>query len=135
MAPIQEVLQFLTDAKLFYIATVENGTPKVRPFGFVMEFEGKLYFCTNNQKDIYRQLQANPELEISATSAGYQWIRLKGKAVFDKNSTAKVKAFEVSPALANMYKSSDNPIFEVFYLQNGEAAFYGINQEPRTVRL
>lgn len=29
---------------VFYFATVEDGEPRVRPFGFTMVFENKLYF-------------------------------------------------------------------------------------------
>ena len=41
---MDEILKSLTDNQTFYLATVEGDKPKVRPFGFVMEFEGKLYF-------------------------------------------------------------------------------------------
>ena len=38
---MKEVLQFLQENAPFYIATVDGDKPKVRPFGFVMEHEGK----------------------------------------------------------------------------------------------
>lgn len=132
---MNDVLKFLTDNPTFYLATVDNGKPKVRPFGFVMEFENKLYFCTNNQKDVYNQLKANPYIEISTTSASGEWIRLTGKAVFDSNSAAKAKVLELSPQVAGIYKTPDNPIFEVFFLEDGEATFYSFTSEPKTVKL
>ncbi|MCR4436384.1 MAG: pyridoxamine 5'-phosphate oxidase family protein [Clostridiales bacterium] len=133
---MNEVLKFLQDNHTFYIATVEGDKPKVRPFGFIMEYEGKLYFCTNNEKNVYKQLKANPNFEVSTTNANGEWIRLKGRAVFDNNPAAKAKVFEVAPALANLYKSPDNPIFEVFYLEDGEAAFYSMTSpSPRIVKL
>jgi uncharacterized pyridoxamine 5'-phosphate oxidase family protein len=58
---MNEVLQFLEDNPVFYIATVDGDTPKVRPFGFVMEYDGKLCFCTSNQKNVYRQLKGCPK--------------------------------------------------------------------------
>lgn len=132
---MNEILKFITEAKTFYIATVEGDKPKVRPFGFIMEYEGKLYFCTNNQKDVYKQLIANPHFELSTMSANGEWIRLQGKAVFDANIAAKTKVFEVAPMLANMYKSPDNPIFEVFYIAEGEATLYSFSDEPKTIKL
>ena len=129
-----EVLQFLKDNPTFYIATVEGDRPKVRPFGFVMEYEGKLWFCTNNQKNVYKQLKANPYFEISTTSPDKRWIRLSGKAVFNTNPTTKAKALEVSPRLASMY-AVDDPIFEVFYLDDGEATFCSMTGESKTIRL
>ena len=132
---MNEILKFISEAKTFYIATVDGNIPKVRPFGFVMEHEGKLYLCTNNKKDVYKQLIANSHFEISTMSANGEWIRLEGKAVFDSNMAAKSKAFEVEPMLANMYKSPDNPIFEVFYIAEGKATLYSFLDKPRVITL
>ncbi|MHB8074675.1 pyridoxamine 5'-phosphate oxidase family protein [Desulfosporosinus fructosivorans] len=132
---MNEILNFITEAGTFYIATTDGVKPKVRPFGFIMEHEGKLYFCTSNQKDVYKQMISNPYCEICAMSANGQWIRLQGKAVFDSNIAAKAKAFEIMPNLARIYNAPDNPIFEVFYLSEGEATFYSFSDQPRTVTL
>lgn len=131
---MKEILKFLTDNAPFYVATVAGDKPKVRPFGFVMEFEGKLWFCTNNQKNVYKQLKANPYFEVSTTSPDGKWIRLKGKAVFNSTHAIKAKAIEVSPRLANMY-SADDPIFEVFYIEEGEATFNSMTGESKTIKL
>jgi len=132
---MNEILKFITDAKTFYIATVDGDKPKVRPFGLIVEHEGKLYFCTNNQKDVYKQLVSNPNFEVSTMSESGQWIRLQGKAVFDGNTAVKAKAFEIMPMLANMYNSPDNPIFEVFYISEGKATFYSFSDAPKTITL
>ena len=122
---LQKTIQFLRDSKIFYVATVESGKPRVRPFGLVLEWDGKLYFGTANTKAVYRQLQACPDVEISATSPQMEWIRLSGKAVFDGNKAAKEKAFEVMPDLGNLYKDGPNdPTFEVFYLDEARVTFY-----------
>jgi len=131
---MNEVLKFLTDNRIFYIATVDGDKPRVRPFGFVMEFEGKLWFCTNNQKNVYKQLKANPYFEVSTTSPDMKWIRLTGKAVFNSTPEAKAKALEVMPALAKMY-SVDDSIFEVFYVEEGEATFCSLTGESKTIKL
>ncbi|MDO9535375.1 MAG: pyridoxamine 5'-phosphate oxidase family protein [Bacillota bacterium] len=131
---MNEVLKFLTDNPTFYIATVDGDKPKVRPFGFVMEFEGKLWFCTNNKKNVYKQLKTNPCFEVSTTSPDRNWIRLKGKAVFNSTTAAKAKALEVAPILATMYSVEDS-IFEVFYVEEGEATFYSMTGDSRTIKL
>ena len=59
---MREIVSFLQDAGAFFLATDEGGQPRVRPFGSVMEFEGKLFFCTENTKAVYRQLAANPKV-------------------------------------------------------------------------
>lgn len=131
---MNEVLKFLTDNPTFYIATVDGDLPKVRPFGFIMEFEGKLYFCTSNQKDVYKQLKANSQFEISTTSKTGEWLRLKGKAVFNTNKQTKQAALAASPFLGRMY-SVDDSIFELFYIENGEATFRDMKGNSRTVKL
>ena len=132
---MNEVLKFLKDNHTFYLATIENNEPRVRPFGFIMEYEEKIYFCTNNTKNVSKQLKANPSFEVTSASADYKWIRLKGKAVFDSSSAAKAKAFEAAPFLADMYKTPDNPIFEVFYVKDGEATIYSMDGGAKKIKL
>jgi uncharacterized pyridoxamine 5'-phosphate oxidase family protein len=131
---MNEVLAFLSENKIFYLATVEGNIPKVRPFGFAMEFEGKLYFGTSNQKPVYKQLKANPNFEISTTAKTGDWLRLKGKAVFNSNPKTKQAALDAMPGLSRMY-SVDDSIFELFYIEDGEATFNDMKGSSRTVTL
>ncbi len=123
---MEEVLDFLTENPLFYLATVEDGQPRIRPFGFAMELESKLYFITNNTKSVYHQLIENPYLEVCVSSSDNKWIRLRGKAVFDDNMVAKIKAFTTLPYLKVLYGSPNNPIVQSFYIEDGEASFNSI---------
>jgi uncharacterized pyridoxamine 5'-phosphate oxidase family protein len=132
---MNEVLDFLTETKTFYLATVEGDKPKVRPFGFVMEFEGKLYFGTNESKPSFMQLKANPNIEISATNANNEWLRLSGEAVFDTRPEVKARVFEVAPYLRGMYDNPDSPVLAPFYVKNGEATFCSMAAAPRTIKL
>ena len=131
---MNEVLKFLKDNPVFYLATVDGSTPKVRPFGFAMEYGGKLCFGTNNQKNVYRQLKANPNFELSTTSSTGEWLRLKGKAVFNTTPESKQAALNAMPSLAKMYRVDDS-IFEIFYLDEGEASFNSMNGASRTIKL
>ncbi len=135
---LQKTLKFLQENKTFYLATVDGGKPRVRPFGLVIEHGGKLWFGTSNTKAVYRQMQANPNVEISATSPSMEWIRLSGQAVFEANRDVKQKAFELLPMLANIYKGgADDPTFEVFYLGDAEVAFWSMGnyeQKPEVHR-
>jgi len=81
---MNKVVEFLNANPVQYLATVgRDGKAKCRPFMFAGELDGKLWFCTNNQKDVYKDLQANPNIEISVSSPEYAWLRLHGKAVFE----------------------------------------------------
>lgn len=131
---MDEVLAFLKDNPIFYLATVEGNIPKVRPFGFAMNFEGKLYFCTNNQKPVFRQLKDNPNFEVCTTSKTNEWLRLKGKAVFNTTGQTKQAALDAMPMLKNMYSVNDT-LFELFYIEDAEATFSDMKGGSRTIKL
>ena len=71
---MNEVIEFLNDCGVFFLATVDGDQPKVRPYGFVMDYDGKLCLCTNNKKPSYAQMKANPAVEISATKDGKWYV-------------------------------------------------------------
>ena len=115
---MSKAVEFLNENPVQYLATVgRDGKAKCRPFMFAGEVDGKLWFCTNNTKDVYKDMQENPEIEISVSSPSYAWIRLHGTAVFENNMTVK-EVFMQNPIVKGQYQTADNPIFEVFYLDN-----------------
>jgi uncharacterized pyridoxamine 5'-phosphate oxidase family protein len=123
---MQRVVDLIREAGVFHIATIDGDQPRVRPFGLIMLFEDKLYFTTANRKNFYRQLQKNPNVEISAMIDEDRWIRLEGKAVFDGNLAAKKHAFGIFPNFQQMYQTPENPIFEVFHLDGPSATLYSM---------
>lgn len=118
---MEKILNFLSENPTFYFATVEGNKPRVRPFGFFMEHEGKLYFGMGKHKPSYRQVQANSNVEISTASPKGQWIRIRGTAIFDDSAATLNKVFETSPALTKIYNEESGLQIGVFYLENGEA--------------
>ena len=109
---------------------MDGDQPRVRPFGAVCEFEGKLYFITANTKNVYKQLVANPKVEISATKGQDSWIRLDGEAKFDDRREARVAMLEAVPVLKNMYNPDDG-VMVVFYLDNVKATVCSFTEEPK----
>ena len=106
---MNKVVEFLNANPVQYLATVgRDGKAKCRPFMFAGELDGKLWFCTNNQKDVYKDLQANPNIEISVSSPEYAWIRLHGKAVFENNMTAKEMCI-ANPIVKSQYGEAATP--------------------------
>ena len=130
---MSEVLEYLKSCGTFYFATEEGGQPRVRPFGAVCEFEGKLYFVTNNQKNVYKQLEKNHKIEICGMNKG-TWIRIEGEAVHDTRREARVAMMEDNEAaLSSMYTVDDN-LMEVFYIQNAVATIYSFTAEPKIIK-
>ncbi|MDR2175908.1 MAG: pyridoxamine 5'-phosphate oxidase family protein [Synergistaceae bacterium] len=130
---MQQIVDLFHKAGVFHIATVDGDQPRVRPFGLAMLFEDRLYFTTANRKSFYKQLQKNPNVEISAMIDENSWLRLEGKAVFDGSTAAKKRAFEVYPGFQEMYQSPENPIFEVFYLDKPSATLYSLTEEAKKI--
>lgn len=127
---MKEVVKFLQENVTGYLATVEDGKPKVRPFQFMLEDSGKLYFCTANTKNVYRQLKANPSFEFSSSSPSFAWIRLSGEAIFSNDLVIKEKILEISPLVKSIYKTADNPTFEAFYVEHGTAVIADFSGQP-----
>ncbi|WP_315076715.1 pyridoxamine 5'-phosphate oxidase family protein [uncultured Clostridium sp.] len=119
---MNEVISFLKENPVQYFATVGlDGKAKVRPFQFMIEDSGKLYFCTNNEKDIFAQIKNNPYVEITTSSPKFAWIRLNGKVVFSNDINIKKNIIESSDLVKSLYRTAENPIFEIFYLENAKA--------------
>lgn len=118
---MEEIVKFLSENPVQYLATVGcDGKAKCRPFMFAFEKDGKLWFGTNNKKDVYADMQKNPYVELSVSSPNYAWIRLSGKVVFENNMEIK-EDFMANPMIKGQYNTADNPIFEVFYLDSAHA--------------
>ena len=127
---MNKVVTFLQENPVQYLATVgRDGKAKCRPFMFALEKDGKLWFCTNNQKEVYKDMQENPYVEISVSSPEYAWIRLSGKAVFEKNMEVKQGCME-NPIVKSQYDTADNPIFVVFYLEDAHGVIADFSGEP-----
>lgn len=130
---LKKTYDFLKKAGIFYIATISDGKPKVRPFGFVMIYKNKLYFCTNSQKDVFKQMTKNNNIEICACIDD-KWIRITGNAVFSNDTAGKEQVFVSDPGMKELYKPEDK-IFEIFYLDNGQVTFYSMAGDRETGRL
>ena len=127
---MKKVVEFLTANPVQYLATVgRDGKAKCRPFMFAGEIEGKLWFCTNSTKDVYKDMQANPYVQLSVSSPSYAWIRLSGKAVFENNMAAKEMCLE-NPIVKSQYGEATNPILKVFYLEEAYAVIADFSGNP-----
>ncbi len=128
---MEEVFEFLKKCGVFYLATEEGEKPRVRPFGAVNIFEGKLYIQTGKSKDVSKQMQTNSNVEISGMLDG-DWIRLEGKVVRDDRREAKQSMLDENPVLKSMY-SADDDNTEVLYFEHAKATFCSFTKPPKTV--
>lgn len=128
---MEELVNFLTESGTYYFATIDGDQARVRPFGAHMEYEGKIYFCTNNTKNVYKQFIKDPRVEITGMSKN-KWIRLSGEVVVDNREETRKVMLDVNPTLNQLYSIGDG-IFEVFYLENPKATIYSFTEEPEII--
>ena len=129
---MQEVYEFLKACKTYYLATCEGDQPRVRPFGTVDIFEGRLYIQTGLVKDVAKQMLAHPKVELCACQDG-RWLRVSAEAVLDPRREAMVHMLDQYTHLKARYDPDDENT-AVFYLQNATATFSSFTEPPRTVR-
>lgn len=127
---MNEVVKFLTENPVQYLATVgRDGKAKCRPFMFSFERDGKLWFNTGNQKNVYKDMQENPNIEICISSPAFAWLRISGRAVFVNDMEIKAAALE-NPIVKGNYQTPENPTFEVFYLADAHAVIADFSGNP-----
>lgn len=78
----EEIFQLLNSNPVFYLATVENGKPHVRGMLLYAADERGIIFHTGTFKSLYKQILANPAVELCFNSfkTGEQ-VRVKGELV------------------------------------------------------
>jgi len=118
---MERICNFLKEAGVYYLATMDGDQPRVRPFGTAHIFEGKLYIQTGKVKPVSKQLAANPKAEICAFKDGV-WLRLAGELVEDDRVEAKKSMLDEYSNLRAMYDENDGNT-QVLYFKNGVATF------------
>ncbi len=129
---MNEIYEFLKAAGTYYLATLEGDQPRVRPFGTVELFEGRLYIQTGKVKPVSKQIHANPKVELCAFLNG-KWLRVAGELAADERVEAKKHMLDAYPSLRAMYDENDGNT-EVLYFRNAEAVFSSFTEAPRSIR-
>ena len=128
---MERVCNFLKEAQTYYLATVEGDQPRVRPFGTIHIFEGKLYIQTGKSKDVAKQLMTNGKAEICAFKGG-EWLRVAGNLVEDDRREARQSMLDAYPNLQSMYSADDGNTM-VLYFKDATATFSSFTGAPETV--
>ena len=128
---MEEVYAFLMACGTYYLATVEGDQPRVRPFGTVDIFDGRLTIQTGRKKDVARQIFQNPKVELCGFHGG-KWLRVAAKAVEEPRLEAQEHMLDAYPNLRDRYAPGDGNNL-IFALTEVTATFSSFTEEPRTV--
>ena len=129
---MHEVYEFLKQCGVYYLATVEGDQPRVRPFGTVDLYEGRLYIQTGKKKPVAHQMKENPKVELSGMADG-RWIRITAEAVLDESIAAQEHMLAAYPSLQGMYQPGDGNT-EVYWLKNAIAQICSFTEPPKTIQ-
>ena len=125
-----DVIKFLEETPIQYLATVGlEGKPKVRPFMFILERDGKLYFSTSNKKPLYKEIKKLPFVEIVTASPGFVWFRFNGKIEVSDDIEIKKAIIEKSGIVKAQYQTAENPNLVALYI-TGTATIANFSGEP-----
>ena len=112
----ERIDEFMNEAKVFFLATVNGDKPKNRPLGFHLLKDGKIYFGVGNHKDVYKQMEANPNVEIVAL-VETDFLRYYGKAVFEETYDFADSLVEASEFLQSIYNDETGFKLAIFHLE------------------
>ena len=130
---MQEVYDFIKKCGTYYLATIDGDQARVRPFGTVNIFDGKLYIQTGKIKDCAKQMIANPKVELCCFDGPTgTWLRLAGTVELDDRFEAKKSMLDAYPNLRRMY-SEDDGNTACFFFKDATATFSSFTAEPKVV--
>ena len=118
---MSKINNFLNEAGVFFLATVDGDQPKLRPLGAHFEMDGKVLFGVGDFKNVYKELLANPKTEIVACKPDGHWLRYTGKAVFETDPKYAAAALEAMPQLKSIYNDETGHRMMMFHLEDATA--------------
>ena len=128
---MKEVYDYLKECGMYFIATVEDNEPRVRPFGTIEIFENHLYIQTGKNKKVFKQIENNNNVELCAFKDG-RWIRVTGNLLLDDRIEPKKHMLDMYPELRSMYDENDDNT-AVLYFESGKAVIYSFTEDPKVI--
>ena len=128
---MNEIRDYLKNSGMFFIATIDNDKPRVRPFGVAEIYNNRLYIQTGKKKDVFKQIMSNSNVEICAFNNG-TWIRIEGNLILDDRVEVKKYLLDQNPELRNMYNENDDNT-AALYFEKGRATIYSFTSEPKVI--
>lgn len=115
------------------MATQAGSKVKTRVFQYLFSEGNKVYFCTSNEKPVYSQIKANPNVSFCTYPADYSPVlSVNGKAVFVDDLALKTRALDENPGIKGIYNTPGNPAFEIFYIDVEEVETFSFAEGPKT---
>ena len=118
---MSQLNDFLTEAGVFFLATVDGDAARLRPLGAHIEMDGKVIFGVGDFKEVYKQLAANPKVQIAACKPDGLWLRYTGTATFEDDPKYAEAMLEAMPQLRGIYNEETGNKMMCFHLEDADA--------------
>ena len=125
---MERILNFLKEAGVYFVATCDGDQARVRPFGTVDIYNGRLGIQTGKAKEFYKQVMKNPKVELCAMKGG-EWIRVEGELYPDDSVEACEHMLSSYENLRAMYTPGDGNCV-VLYFKSGKATISSFTAAP-----
>lgn len=112
------VIDFFKSCENFIVCTINGDCPAARPFGAIMEYENNFYISTSPNKEVYKQLKANENIQLIALQKDTRkWIRVTGYAYECTDLKIKKIMLGENPILLKHFYSEESKDFVLFQIK------------------
>ena len=129
---MNKIVEELKKVGVFYVATAEGDQPRVRPFSSVTEFEGSAYICCGNFKEVYKQIAADPKVELCGMYDQTSWLRVSATLVEDNRIEVQKAVLDDPTGPKGLYEAGDGR-FVTFRLTDVKAVRYSFFAPPEEI--
>jgi uncharacterized pyridoxamine 5'-phosphate oxidase family protein len=130
---MNKIVEELKKVKVFYIATIDGDQPRVRPFGTIAEVNGDAYICCGNFKEVYKQIKANPNVELCGMYDATSWLRVKTTLVENNDIKVQEAVLDDPTGPKGLYQPGDGK-FATFKLTDIEAKKFSFFAAPEEIK-
>lgn len=131
----EEILAFLNKNNVCFLATVEDGEPRVRGMMLYRADDQGVIFHSGEFKDIPSQLRKCPKAELCVfdPQSGTQ-VRVRGSVEFVDDKALKDEIIEARPFMKPFLEAKGYDSMVVFRVKDCEASIWTMaaNLEPKT---
>ena len=130
----EEVLEFIKKNPVFSLATTDGNQPHTRMIMMYRADENGIIFTTGRDKDVNRQLQANPAVEMCFYGGEQNCqVRIDGLAMAIDDLELKKQIVEDFPFLKPMVEERGYEVLITYNVQNARATTWTMetNELPK----
>ncbi len=113
----EKALTFLKNRSVCFLATCDEGQPRVRPMSYYLKADDRLWMATYKDSRKVSQIEKNCKVEICFADDEYQHIRVEAEGEVRTDKASREKLWEASETLHNYFESVNDPKFAILDLE------------------